>query len=71
MTPETLNGAVERLAARVSAAVGGEVELERPKDTANGDFATNVALRRAKEAGRPPRELASELAEQIAALDDV
>ncbi len=71
MTPETLNGAVERLAARVSAAVGGEVELERPKDAAYGDFATNVALRRAKEAGRPPREIASELAEQIAALDDV
>jgi arginyl-tRNA synthetase len=66
-----LSGAVARLAARVSAAVGGEVELERPKDAANGDFATNVALRRAKEAGRPPRELASELAEQIAALDDV
>jgi arginyl-tRNA synthetase len=63
--------AVERLATRVSEVVGGRVELERPKDPTHGDFATNVALRRAKEAGRPPRELAAELAEQIAAVDEV
>jgi arginyl-tRNA synthetase len=63
--------AVERLAARVSAVVGAEVELERPKDASHGDFATNVALRSAKEAGRPPRELAEELAKKVATLDEI
>jgi arginyl-tRNA synthetase len=62
---------VERIQAQISAAVGADVELERPKDATHGDFATNVALRTAKEAGRPPRELASELAARIAEVDDV
>src|SRR5712671_1034090 len=63
--------AVERLAARVSDAVGTEVELERPKDPAHGDFATNVAMRSAKAIGRPPRELALELAEKVVELDEI
>jgi arginyl-tRNA synthetase len=54
--------AVERLRAQISAAVGTDVELERPKDAAHGDFATNVAMRSAKSVGRVPRELAAELA---------
>ena len=53
---------MERLAARVSEVAGTEVELERPKDPTHGDFATNVAMRSAKAIGRPPRELAQELA---------
>src|SRR3954447_13156175 len=71
MVPRMSMSAVERLAARVSAAVGTEVELERPKDPAHGDFATNVALRSAKAAGRPPRELAQELAARIAGLEEI
>ena len=63
--------AVDRLAARVGAALGAEVELERPNDTSHGDFATNIALRSAKAVGRPPRELAQEYAETIAALEEV
>ena len=63
--------AVERLQAQISGAVGIDVELERPKDASHGDFATNVALRSAKEAGRPPRELAAELAARIAEVEDV
>jgi arginyl-tRNA synthetase len=51
--------------------VGAEVELERPKDASHGDFATNVALRSAKEVGRPPRELAAELAARIGEVDEV
>jgi arginyl-tRNA synthetase len=66
-----LPSAVERLAARVGEAVGAEVELERPKDPAHGDFATNVAMRSAKAIGRPPRELAQELAEKVVALDEI
>ena len=63
--------AVERLQARISETVGVEVELERPKDASHGDFATNVALRSAKSVGRPPRELAAELADRIAGLDEI
>jgi arginyl-tRNA synthetase len=63
--------AVERLAARVSEVAGGAVELERPKDASYGDFATNVALRTAKAAGRPPRELAEELAAKLADVEEV
>jgi arginyl-tRNA synthetase len=63
--------AVQRLAARVSDVAGMEVELERPKDPEHGDFATNVAMRSAKSIGRPPRELAQELAEQVVDLDEI
>ena len=66
-----MSSAVERLAARISEELGEGIELERPKDPAHGDFATNVALRSAKTVGRSPRELAQEYAGQIAALDDV
>ena len=62
---------MQRLAARVSEVAGTEVELERPKDPTHGDFATNVAMRSAKSIGRPPRELAQELAEKVVALDEI
>jgi arginyl-tRNA synthetase len=64
-------GAVERLAARIGEIAGAEVELERPKDPAHGDFATNVALRSAKSIGRPPREVAEEIALLVIELDEV
>ncbi len=71
MDREPVPGVVERLAARISDAVGAAVELERPKDSANGDFATNVALRSAKAIGRSPRELAGEFADKVMALDEI
>jgi arginyl-tRNA synthetase len=63
--------AVERLAASVSEIAGADVELERPKDPAHGDFATNVALRSAKSIGRHPREVAEEIAAKVIGLDEV
>jgi arginyl-tRNA synthetase len=66
-----LPSAVDRLAVRVGEAVGSELELERPKDPSHGDFATNIAMRSAKALGRPPRELAEELAQKIAQLDEI
>ncbi len=63
--------AVARLAARVGEVAGTEVELERPKDPAHGDFATNVALRSAKSIGRLPRDVAEEIALKVLALDEV
>jgi arginyl-tRNA synthetase len=62
---------VERLEARVSDLAGAPAQLERPKDSSHGDFATSVALRTAKTAGRPPRELAAELVERLVAFEEV
>jgi arginyl-tRNA synthetase len=66
-----VSSAVERLAARVGEAVGADVELERPRDPAHGDFATNVAMRSARAIGRSPRDLAQELAEKVIELDEI
>lgn len=63
--------AIDRLADRLGALAGAELALERPNDPEHGDFASNVALRTAKAAGKPPRELAQELAEKVVALDEV
>ena len=63
--------AVTRLAARIGSVAEVDVELERPKDQAHGDFATNVAMRSAKAIGRSPRDLAAELAAKIATLDEI
>jgi arginyl-tRNA synthetase len=62
---------VERLEQRVSELAGAPAQLERPKDPSHGDFATSVALRTARGARRPPRELAEELAGRIGELDEV
>jgi arginyl-tRNA synthetase len=55
--------AVERGALAV--AVPDDVVVDRPKNPEHGDYATNVALRLAKPAGRPPREVAELVAEQL------
>ena len=54
---------VARLAQALADVAGGEVELERPADPAHGDYATNVALRRAGGERRPPLEIAAEIAD--------
>jgi arginyl-tRNA synthetase len=63
--------ALTRLAAGLSEAAGAPVELDRPNDSAHGDYATNVALRVAAQRRRPPRELAAEFAEAAEGLDGV
>lgn len=47
------------------------VVVERPRNPEHGDYATNVAMRLAKPAGMPPREVAEVLASQIAAAGGV
>ncbi len=44
-----------------------EIHLEQPARREHGDFSSNVALTSAKRAGRPPRELAQQLVDTIAA----
>ena len=71
MTPEELAAAV--LAAVRAAVDAGELAVsvpdsavvERPKSREHGDYATNVALRLAKPAGRPPREVAELIAARL------
>jgi arginyl-tRNA synthetase len=71
VTPEELAAAV--LAAVRAAADAGELAVsvpdsavvERPKSRDHGDYATNVALRLAKPAGRPPREVAELIAARL------
>ena len=81
MTPDELSsmlrGAVQRAVAAgaFSAEPPAEIVVERPKNRAHGDYASNVAMRLAKAAGRPPREIAEAIAkalldvEGIAAVD--
>jgi arginyl-tRNA synthetase len=53
---------VAQLAEALAEIVDAPVELERPGDPDYGDYATNVALRLAPGQGRPPREIAEEIA---------
>jgi arginyl-tRNA synthetase len=63
--------ALDRLAAALSHEAGTSLELERPSDPGHGDYATNAALRLAAVQGRPPREIAQELAEAAERLEAV
>ncbi len=62
---------VQSLAARLAAAAGAELQLERPGEPEHGDYATNVALRLAGVRRRSPREIAADIAEAAAGLDAV
>lgn len=49
----------------------GQVTLERPKLREHGDWASSIAMRVAKPLGSNPREIATELAAELAGLDGV
>ena len=77
MTPSELGDAVR--AAVVDAVEAGElavvppaeVSVERPRVKGHGDYATSIALQLAKQAGRPPREVAELLATRLRALPEI
>jgi arginyl-tRNA synthetase len=77
VTPEQLRDVVRTAVAAVvdrgalAVPVPDDVLVERPKNPEHGDYATNVALRLAKPAGRPPREVAEVLAEELRAHDGI
>jgi arginyl-tRNA synthetase len=58
-------------AGEVSFAEPPTIEVERPRDPSHGDWATNVALKSAKAAGRSPRDLATLIAARIAEHPDI
>ena len=77
MTPADLSAVVRGC---VEAAIGAgefagevpdEVVIERPKNADHGDYATNVALRLAKAAGQPAREVAELVAARLRSADGI
>ncbi|WP_437582310.1 arginine--tRNA ligase [Paramicrobacterium sp. CJ85] len=48
-----------------------QIVIERPKNREHGDWASNIAMRLAKKLGANPRELAAEIAEQLAEVAGV
>ncbi len=47
------------------------VTLEQPKDASHGDFATNAAMVLTRLVGKPPRDIAADIKDQIEAWDQV
>jgi arginyl-tRNA synthetase len=77
MTPAELSAAVSA-AVRACLQTGefagdvpAEVVIERPKNPEHGDYATNVALRLAKAAGKPAREVAEAIAVRLRETDGI
>jgi len=77
VTPAELSAAIRAcLQAAVEAgdlavAVPEEIRVERPRQREHGDWATNVALQLAKQAGRPPRDVATLLAARLAEVPGI
>jgi arginyl-tRNA synthetase len=77
VTPAELSAAVVAAVSACLAAgdftgsVPSDVTVERPKNPEHGDYATNVALRLAKPAGRPARDLAEAIAGRLREADGV
>jgi arginyl-tRNA synthetase len=77
VTPEQLRDVVRAAVAAVvergglGVAVPDDVVIERPKNPEHGDYATNVALRLAKPAGRPPRAVAELVAGELRGHDGI
>jgi arginyl-tRNA synthetase len=71
VTPEQLRDVVRSAVAAVvergtlAVDVPDDVVIDRPKNPEHGDYATNVALRLARSAGRPPREVAEVIAGEL------
>lgn len=64
--------AVEDGALRVDSPDGiGSVKIERPRPGGRGDYATGIALRLARQAGRPAADVAAELGRRIAAAPGI
>jgi arginyl-tRNA synthetase len=63
---DALRAELVRAAVALGAPAGTAAVLERPRDPAHGDWATNLAMTLAKPLGRKPREIADAL---VASLD--
>ena len=73
MTPAELSSLITDVARNVLEAQGLDSDVvektatvERPRNSAHGDYATNIAMQVAKRAGTNPRQLGTWLAEALA-----
>ncbi len=57
--------------AKFLAGVSLESTIERTRDASHGDFASNIAMRLAKEAKKNPRDLATEIVNNIGGSDSI
>ncbi len=80
MNPETLAEALlavlapiaeERRPGEQLALAASDIVFERPRNRDHGDWASNIAMRLAKQLGTNPRELAQQIADGLAAVDGV
>jgi arginyl-tRNA synthetase len=77
VTPEQLALAIRSALAEAVAAgelavdVPDEVRVERPRSREHGDWSTNVSLQLAKDAGMPPREIATRLSTRLASVGGI
>ncbi|WP_194422177.1 arginine--tRNA ligase [Microbacterium abyssi] len=80
MNPDTLAEALLAVITPIAASlrpgetldiVAADIPLERPRNRDHGDWASNLAMRLAKKLGTNPRELAQQIAEEIAKVDGV
>jgi arginyl-tRNA synthetase len=75
--PETLDPVLADVADRIRAALtaaglpDADPALERPKQAEHGDWATTAALRLAKPAKRPPREIAQAIVDHLDVPDTI
>ncbi len=79
MTPEELSRTLvcaltslnERGEVALRDGVPSSVTVQRPRNQAHGDYATNIALQLSKQASLPPRELALALAAELGHADGI
>jgi arginyl-tRNA synthetase len=74
VTLDELNSALRASVARAieagefTAEVPDDIAVERPKNIEHGDYASNIALRLARSAAKPPRLIAEAIAKQLAGM---
>ena len=80
VTPQELSSELARILIDVVDARGAgdtvsvsvaDTQVERPKNRAHGDWASNIAMKFAKRLGVNPRELATDLAHSLAEIDGI
>ncbi|SJN31594.1 Arginyl-tRNA synthetase [Microbacterium esteraromaticum] len=80
MNPEALSAAILAVVTPIAAErrpdgelglTASDIVLDRPRNRDHGDWATNIAMRLAKQLGTNPRELAQQIAGELAKVDGI